>query len=73
MNKKLLCFPGYNVSVDEAVSIVKFSLGVPDIPEKTKVLAISHVADMGTHNSVTKNELISALRWLFKHYDFVEA
>ena len=72
MNKKLLCFPGYNVSVDEAVSIVKFSLDAPDIQEKTKVLAISHVADMGTHNSVAKNELISALRWLFKHYDFVE-
>ena len=32
--------------------------------------AIEQVAEMETHNSVTKEELVSALRWLFRHYDF---
>ena len=42
------------------------------IPYKTRVLAIDHVAKMETHNSVTKAELVAALRWLFAHYDFEE-
>lgn len=31
-----------------------------------------HVAHMETHNSITKDELVEALRWLFDHYDFEE-
>lgn len=42
------------------------------VPYKTRVLAIDHVAKMETHNSVTKAELVAALRWLFAHYDFEE-
>lgn len=40
------------------------------IPIPTKVLAIEHVAEMETHNSVTKDELVGALRRLFRYFDF---
>lgn len=37
---------------------------------QTKVIAIEKVANMETHNSVSKDKLIHALRWLYEHYDF---
>lgn len=69
-NKKIFQFPTYGVSTAEAIEIVKFRLDDPEIALQSKVLAIEYVADMETHNSITKNELIKALRWLFEHYEF---
>lgn len=68
--KKNLQFPSYNVSLGEAVSIVKYKLDDDSISIPSKVLAIQAVAEMETHNSITKNDLVNALRWLFEHYDF---
>lgn len=68
--KKYVQFPSYNVSLSEAVSIVKYHLDDDSIAIPSKVLAIQAVAEMETHNSITKNDLVDALRWLFAHYDF---
>lgn len=68
--KKNLQFLSYNVSLGEAVSIVKYKLDNDSISIPSKVLAIQDVAEMETHNSITKNDLVNALRWLFEHYDF---
>lgn len=67
--KKILQFPSYNVSLGEAVSIVKYKLDDDSISIPSKVLATKAVAEMETHNSITKNDLVNALRWLFEHYD----
>lgn len=69
MSDKII-FPTFNVSIGQAISIVKTGLDDESIPYKTRVLAIDHMAHMETHNSVTKDELVAALRWLFDHYDF---
>jgi len=63
-------FPTYNVSPSDAISIVKFGLDDDNIAIPTKLLAIQRVSEMETHNSVTKDDLVKALRWLFEHYDF---
>lgn len=68
--KKPLRFPTYNVSLGQAVEIVKFRLQDPDIALQSKVLSIAKVAEMETHNSITKDELVNSLRWLFEHYEF---
>ena len=65
-----LIFPTFNVSLGEAIIIVKSRLDDESIPIPTKVLAIKHVAEMETHNSVTKDNLVGALRWLYRHFDF---
>ena len=65
-----ITFPTFNVSLGEAVIIVKSRLDDESIPIPTKVLAIEHVAEMETHNSVTKDELVGALRWLFRYFYF---
>ena len=65
-----LIFPTFNVSPGDAVIIVKSRLDDESIPIPTKVLAIECVAEMETHNSVTKEELVGALRWLYQHFDF---
>ena len=67
---KTVQFPSYNVSLGEAVGIVKYHLNDDDIALQSKVIAIEKVANMETHNSITKDELVGALRWLFVHYDF---
>ena len=59
-----------NASLAFAIAVVKFDLEANDIDLSTKVAAIERVASMETHNSVTKDELVNALRWLFDHYDF---
>ncbi|SCJ72637.1 Uncharacterised protein [uncultured Flavonifractor sp.] len=63
-------FPTDNVSISGAWAIVKTRLDDPELSIRTKVLAIEQVAEMETHNSVTKEELVGALRWLFQHYNF---
>lgn len=68
--KKTVRFPTYNISLGEAVGIFKFQLDDDDIALQSKVLAIEKVADMETHNSITKDDLVRALRWMFAHYEF---
>lgn len=68
--KTVLQFPSYNVSLGEAVLIVKHRLYDDSIAIQSKVLAIEQVSNMETHNSITKDELVRALRWLFEHYEF---
>ena len=61
------------MKLGEAVDIVKFHLEDAnefDFSEITK--AIAKVARMETHNCITKNELVRALRWMFDIYDFGE-
>lgn len=65
-----LIFPTFNVSLGKAIEIVKFRLDDDSVSLETKVLAIDRVSQMETHNSITKDELVGALRWLFTHYDF---
>lgn len=67
---KVVAIPTYNVSLGQAVGIVKSGLDDDTIALQTKVLAIEKVANMETHNSITKDDLVNALRWLYKHYDF---
>ena len=68
--KKVVALPTYNVSLGQAVGIVKSGLDDDTIALQTKMLAIEKVANMETHNSITKDELVRALRWLFEHYEF---
>ena len=63
-------FPSYNVSLSQAIEIVKFHLDDPNYALQSKVLAIELVANTETHNSITKDELVGALRWLYEHYEF---
>lgn len=63
-------FEPENITLGQAVSIVKFSLDDPIVHPNAKLIAIQKVAEMETHNSITKDELVSALRWIFGRYDF---
>lgn len=54
-----------DISQAFALTIVKSGLENPGIHQETKVMAIQKVAEMETHNSVTKADLVAALRWLF--------
>lgn len=69
MSSKIL-FPTFNVSLSQAVSIVKTKMNDDSIPFKTRRLAIEQVAYMERLSSVTKDELAKALCWLLDHYDF---
>ncbi len=72
MSEKLVQFPTHEVSFYEAWHIVKYSLNDDSVAHKSKVLAIEKVSEMETHNSITKADLVNALRWIFAHYDFDE-
>ena len=67
---KPIRFPTYNVNMGDAWLIVKCKLDDDTIALQSKVLAIEKIARMETLNSITKDELQNALRWLFDHYDF---
>lgn len=67
---KRIQFPTYNVNLGDACVIVKDCLDDETIAFPSKVIAIEKVARMETHNSITKDDLIRCLRWLFDHYDF---
>ena len=67
---KPIQFPSYNVSLAEACIIVKCRLDDDTIAIPSKVIAIEKVARMETHNSISKYDLINAMRWLFDHYEF---
>ena len=70
MAKSVITFPTYNMTLGEAWHIVKCQLDDDAIAIPSKVLAIEKVARMETHNSITKDDLIRSLRWLFDHYEF---
>ena len=68
MNNEIV-FPDVN---KQALEIVKYYLKNPDVTINEKTEAIKRVAEMRTHNDLSKADLIFALRWLFRHYDFLE-
>lgn len=71
--EKLVNFtPVWHMNYGEAWEIVKLRLDDDSVPIPRKVRAIEMVARMATLNSITKDELQTALRWLFDHYDFGE-
>ena len=70
MAEKILSFPTNQASIGTSIEIVKYRLDDDNLSIPTKALAIENVANMGSHNSVTKDELVHALRWLFDHYEF---
>ena len=67
---KQIQFPTYNINMGDAWLIIKERLDDETIALPSKVIAIEKIARMETHNSITKDDLIHALRWLFDHYDF---
>lgn len=67
---KTIRFPSYNINLGDAWLIVKERLDDETIALPSKILAIEKIARMETHNSITKDDLVHALRWLFDHYDF---
>lgn len=62
--------PPYQMSYGEAWEIVKRRLDDESVSVPQKVEAIGIVTRMETLNSITKDELQNALRWLFDNYDF---
>lgn len=68
--KKVVQFPTYNITLGDAILIVKHHLQDDDIALQSKILAIEKVANMETHNSITKDDFVRALRWVFEHYEF---
>ena len=50
-------FPTYTVSLGDAWEIVKHRLDDETIAIQSKVLAIEKIANMETHNSITKDVL----------------
>lgn len=67
---KVFRFQTYNMTPGDAWEIVKHRLEDETISIQSKVLAIEKIAYFETINSITKDELQHALRWLFDHYDF---
>lgn len=67
---KIKRFPTYNVSDGMACVIFKNHLDNENVPMQSKIFAIEKVIELETHNGITKDELVRALRWLFKHYEF---
>lgn len=67
---KVIQLPTYNVNLGDACVIVKRMINDDSVAIQTKVIAIEKVARMETHNSITKDDLIKSLRWLFDHFDF---
>ena len=61
-----------NISLGESIVIVKHHLDDDTINYVKKAMAINRVAFMETHNSITKDDLIHALRWLYDNYFFGE-
>ena len=56
--------------IGDAYNVVTGFLDDVNVSVTTKVKAIEMVANMETHNSLSKRYLVSALRFLFKTYDF---
>lgn len=71
MAENLIRFPTYNVGMGDACVIVRERLDDETLAMQSKVLAIEKIARMETHNSVRKDDLVHALRWIFDHYDLL--
>lgn len=69
-NHRTIQFPTFNMTLGVAWRIVKYQLEDDAIAIPSKVLAIEKIARMETHNSITKDDLIRCLCWLFDHYEF---
>lgn len=67
---KIIDLHEFNESSRIDLQVVKRKLWNESIPLKTRTIAIQHVAEMENHDSVTKEELVNAIRWLFERYDF---
>ena len=67
---KVVRIPSYNVTPGDAILIMKDHLDDPEIALQSKLLAIEKVAEMETHNSITKDDIIRTQRWIFEHYEF---
>ena len=50
-----------------AISIIK-DIHSDEIDPEVKLIAIQEVLDMETHYSITKADLLEALRWLVEEY-----
>lgn len=51
----------------EAVKIVK-DIHTDDADPEDKLMALQEIVEMETHNSVTKQTLVEALRWILEDY-----
>ena len=69
---QIVSFSTLNVSLPQAHSIFKERLDDDSLSIHTRTIAIRQVAEMETHNSIPKDDLVAALRWIFDHYDFEE-
>lgn len=56
------------MSTGKAIAIVK-DIQRTDVTDEEKALAIYVVMEMPTHMSITKDELINAIKWLW-HYSW---
>ena len=70
MAKMIEFQPAYHMGYGEAWEIVKLRLDDDAVSIPKKVQAIEMVSRMETLNSITKDELKKALRWMFDNYDF---
>ena len=70
MAKMIEFQPAYHMGYGEAWEIVKLRLDDDAVSISKKVQAIEMVSRMATLNSITKDELQKALRWMFDNYDF---
>lgn len=70
---KMLRFPPGHMTMGRAIEIVKSGLKDQTISMAAKAEAIEIVAELETHNSITKDDLVSALRWVCSTYDLVES
>lgn len=70
MKRNVIEFPTYNVNLGDAILVVKHHLTDEEIAAETKMISIQKVAEMETHNSVTKDDLVNALRYIFNTYEF---
>lgn len=59
-----------NLSNGQAVGIFKYRMDDETVPMWAKVLAMEKIASFETLNSITKDELQHALRWIFEYYQF---
>ena len=58
-----------HLSLGQAVGIFKYHLDDGNVPIWAKVLAIEKIAAFETLNSITKDELKHALKWLYDHFE----
>ena len=69
-DKSMLEFTCLHLGLGKSCEIVKFYLDKPDFSVPMKTTAIEKVARMETHNSITNDDLVKCLRFLFDYYDF---